>query len=78
MTETQKDEEQERMEYSMYNPNTQNFKIFEQGEEPVEVGGIMSVKTLLEKGKYMPLGKIEPRKATLIPTETPEPTIQTR
>ena len=73
MTPTQAAEESERMEYSMYNPNTQNFKMFQQGEEPVELGGTMNVG----KRKQMPI-KLEPKKITSIPVETPEPTIRTR
>jgi len=55
MTPTQAAEESERMEYSMYNPNKQDFKASQQDEEPVELGGTMNVKTLLERGKQMPM-----------------------
>lgn len=78
MTPIQKAEEQERMEYSMYNPTSQNFKMFEQGQDPIEVGGTINVKTLLERGKHMSVERMEPKKANLMPVIVPEPTIQTR
>jgi RHS repeat-associated protein len=78
MSKTQATEEEERMEYSMDNTYTQDFKMFEQGEESIELGGVMDVKFLLKRGKQMPLEKMKPREIKLIPVDTPEPIIQTR
>jgi len=75
MSKTQVAEEGEKMEYSMYNTKTQNFKVFIEGQEPVELGGTISVPSLLERGKLMPIEPLKPREIQSIPINRPEPNI---
>ena len=75
MSKTQVAEEREKMEYSMYNTKTQNFKMFREGQEPVELGGTISVPSLMERGKLLPIEPLKPREIQSIPTNRPESTI---
>ena len=73
-----KDESNGNMEYTMYYPKTQNFKMFEARQTPIKLGGTMNIQPLLERGKTMPIEKMKLKEIKSISIDTPEPTIQTR
>ena len=71
-----KNESNGNLQYTMWYPNLDNFKVFEQGETPTTLDGTIDIQPLLERGKSLPMQKIEPKKITTIPVNIPEQTIK--
>lgn len=59
MSPSQTEQEEDRIEYLMWFPEFQNFKMFIDTEEHVELAGIISVPPLTERGKLLPIEPIE-------------------
>ncbi|MFW5762506.1 MAG: RHS repeat-associated core domain-containing protein [Cyclobacteriaceae bacterium] len=61
----------QEMNYIMWYPNLDNFRMYEEGNVPVDLGGEINVGELLERGKTLPMQKLEPIRAQDISVSTP-------
>jgi hypothetical protein len=64
------------LKYTMWWPDLDNFKEFNRGVSPAAMGGEIDVKYLLERGKSLPVEKIQSRNAVPLSVNIPEPTLR--
>lgn len=59
------DETNGNMKYTMSQPGKDNFRLFQRGEQPFDLGGQIDLQPMLERAKTMPLERMEPIMPTI-------------